>query len=1163
MSSRRAGRSLVAIVLILGLASFALLMGTRSAVNTADAGHAGGADAFAVDMDPLASPGNTATSLGSREECRRIDQNGVIDADESSIDTLAFDVTAVNIPQATPLALGFAHAIGYSEANLTIKSQSHLLIASSPGSSVFNASEPTPDTNGNDVWEASVADTGSMPGAAEHGSGVLSRLEIGADVGAAMNVYPLTLLYGGHIDQNNITYAPDALINGNLAVNRSCPLPPVDIEMVALSLTSVSPLPISVSQNFDLVVEATARNNGPSPADIAISAGIAGPSDCTLTAPANQTEGFLNVPAGETRTTTQLWTANCSTPSSHQFVASASVAVTGLAEETNPLNNGPIQASQLVAVQAQADPAVTGVTANSPADAATGEPFTVTVSGTVHNLSGFTPVNVDTVFNLAVPAECSRTPDSAQTVQDTALTVSTSVVLGQSWTVSCTTVGIKTFNASVTVGIDQLHVTDIDGANNTGQAQTSTDTSLGVADLKVTSVTVTTPASAPVTQSFGATVKTTVHNNGPFAPVNADIEIKLNLPPDCFTPVTKVLMQDAKLGPSINATLPDITFHVACVDHSFHGITAAATIIMDDPLAGDPNPGNNALTSPSASVAIIRTSEFKLVSAALSGPAAATVAAPFQLSIDPVVHNNGPHSGPVIVTTTLLLPGDCATPVNPLVNTFTLPVSAGTALPAQVFPVTCLTESTHSFEALVQLGAELHVEDPNSGNNSASTTTLFIPLLAEADLGVASVIVSGPAQAAINTPFTVTATANVANNGPFSPVNGDATVTLHLPGDCSTADANPRTFTGLSFTAPGPLAVGASWSVTCASQSSHAFGADAAVTLNHVHVSDPVSANNAAGASPLSIPVFAQADGRITNITAVDPPAFLASNTATPVTIRTTLHNDGPFASAGFTLTGSITPPAGCTVTPPAPSLHTLNMSTSVTVDAAWTVNCAPGTYTLTFVNTVTPATLHVSDPAATNNTLQTSILIFVDTDGDGIPDDTETACGSNPNNSASIPEMVTGPFAGADDDGDGQIDEPLPAGAAGHDCDGDGFIGSGENHVYAPDTRGDQAPCGTNSSPPTDPPSPIGWPADLMGGGIPDSTHRLTLLDLTSFLGPTRYFNTNLGTHPGDRRHDLTPGKGIFPYDINLSDLTVLLGLHPRMLGGVRAFNGPLCPWP
>jgi hypothetical protein len=90
-------------------------------------------------------------------------------------------------------------------------------------------------------------------------------------------------------------------------------------------------------------------------------------------------------------------------------------------------------------------------------------------------------------------------------------------------------------------------------------------------------------------------------------------------------------------------------------------------------------------------------------------------------------------------------------------------------------------------------------------------------------------------------------------------------------------------------------------------------------------------------------------------------------------------------------------------------------------------------------------------------------------------------------------------------------------------------------------------------------------WPADLnMGTG---SVNRITLIDLTTLLAPIRYFGTNVGTNPSDVRFDLNPGTaGGGATDINLLDLTALLAGatgNPPMLGGARAFGGPVCPWP
>lgn len=136
----------------------------------------------------------------------------------------------------------------------------------------------------------------------------------------------------------------------------------------------------------------------------------------------------------------------------------------------------------------------------------------------------------------------------------------------------------------------------------------------------------------------------------------------------------------------------------------------------------------------------------------------------------------------------------------------------------------------------------------------------------------------------------------------------------------------------------------------------------------------------------------------------------------------------------------------------------------------------------------------------------------------------------------------------GFDDDGDGQTDEALPSGSETRDCDGDGYNGATEAHVFEVFDR-DQRDCGTSN-----------WPADFISSGIPDSTNKATITDLTSFLAPTRHINTNVGDNPGNVRWDIVLGKGLFLTDINIADLTSLLTTAPAMFGGNRDFNGPIC---
>jgi len=92
--------------------------------------------------------------------------------------------------------------------------------------------------------------------------------------------------------------------------------------------------------------------------------------------------------------------------------------------------------------------------------------------------------------------------------------------------------------------------------------------------------------------------------------------------------------------------------------------------------------------------------------------------------------------------------------------------------------------------------------------------------------------------------------------------------------------------------------------------------------------------------------------------------------------------------------------------------------------------------------------------------------------------------------------------------------------------------------------------------------PSPS-WPSDLISGSIPNSTDKVTIGDLSSFVAPTR----RLGTKPGDanfnKRWDLTPAAALGGQWINVFDLSALIAGstgNPPMFGGARAFSGPTC---
>ena len=189
-----------------------------------------------------------------------------------------------------------------------------------------------------------------------------------------------------------------------------------------------------------------------------------------------------------------------------------------------------------------------------------------------------------------------------------------------------------------------------------------------------------------------------------------------------------------------------------------------------------------------------------------------------------------------------------------------------------------------------------------------------------------------------------------------------------------------------------------------------------------------------------------------------------------------------------------------------------------------------------------------------------------LDDDNAGVYDIDEERCGADARTAAVRPERVDGPFAGIDDDGDTQIDEALPPGTANFDCDGDGFKGSAEDHVfsYLGQTNGNQKTCQEyDTSFPTPPRPSKRWPSDLRGDGI--SVNKVNIVDLASFTNPIRHLNTSPTVDANFHvRWDLVPGTALGKH-INVSDmaaLTTSITGSPPMLGGSRAFNGPVCPY-
>jgi hypothetical protein len=193
----------------MALAVAFLALGDSS--RTADAG-GGGMEAISVDADIT---GNTATSLGERDECIEVNAG----------DSVQVDVTALNIPASNPM-ITFNYRFRYDEDAITVTAADHQqLISSGANSSIppLDAGDPIPDSDGEYLATVVDIDT-SNP---ESGSGVLSRLTVMVDAGAANGGYILGLVETVHIDDNNELQTPENINPAQLAVGVTCDsLPP-------------------------------------------------------------------------------------------------------------------------------------------------------------------------------------------------------------------------------------------------------------------------------------------------------------------------------------------------------------------------------------------------------------------------------------------------------------------------------------------------------------------------------------------------------------------------------------------------------------------------------------------------------------------------------------------------------------------------------------------------------------------------------------------------------------------------------------------------------------------------------------------------------------------------------------------------------------------------
>jgi hypothetical protein len=231
------------------------------------------------------------------------------------------------------------------------------------------------------------------------------------------------------------------------------------------------------------------------------------------------------------------------------------------------------------------------------------------------------------------------------------------------------------------------------------------------------------PTDIDTSEDAVVTLHSVVHNNGPVEPVDIQDEVLASAPAGCT--VLPASVTTVVTGVPVSVDVPiDSDFTIHCTEPSTHEFTFdnEATLVPQSHVA-DSDPSNST-ASTSLVVNVWEYTDVKIVSQGfIAPPAEVDVSADMVVTLEKVLHNNGPIPVEVTVTKDPIAPAGCTmTPLQP--ESFQIVLEPSVDVPLiEDYLIHCTEPSFHTFEVLnvVSGPKEVHVVDPDEGNNIAVT----------------------------------------------------------------------------------------------------------------------------------------------------------------------------------------------------------------------------------------------------------------------------------------------------------------------------------------------------------------------------------------------------------------------------------------------------------